>query len=88
MILIKQQIFGINKISCFCVTTCCQIIIVPLQASSLFNLAIQTSRQQNQIEGKENSIVIRATNYVASQFGGVHNNFIGSWICRLRDFLD
>ena len=37
MKLIKQQIFSTNKINSFCVTTCCQIIIVPLQASSLFN---------------------------------------------------
>ena len=37
MTLIKQQIFSTNKINSVCVTTCCQIIIVPLQASSLFN---------------------------------------------------
>src|SRR5208282_1628738 len=38
MTLIKQQIFSTNKINPFCVT-CCQIIIVPLQTSSLFNWA-------------------------------------------------
>ena len=39
MTLVKQQIFSTNKINSFCVTTCCHIIIVPFQASSLFNWA-------------------------------------------------
>ena len=39
MTLIKQQKFSTNKINSFCVTACCQIIIVPLEASSLFNWA-------------------------------------------------